>query len=89
MKMLTEHPDQLRPGRATSSLTPNAIEEIVRWSSPVIHMRRTANEDTRIGDVDIPAGDKIVMWYWSANRDEACSPTATASTCAGPTPRSR
>ena len=71
MKMLTEHPDQLRDWQGDLSLTPNAIEEIVRWGSPVIHMRRVANEDVRIGDVDIPAGDKIVMWYWSANRDEA------------------
>ena len=50
--------------------TPDAIEEIVRWASPVIHMRRTAIEDTRIGDQEIAAGDKVVMWYWSANRDE-------------------
>jgi cytochrome P450 len=57
-------------------MTPNAIEEIVRWASPVIHMRRTAVEDVRIGDVDIPAGDKIVMWYWSANRDEKTFPEA-------------
>jgi cytochrome P450 len=72
MKLLTEHPDQRRlwmddiPGR-----TPDAIEEIVRWGSPVIHMRRTATEDTRLGDTEIAAGDKVVMWYWSANRDES------------------
>ncbi len=72
MKLLTDHPDQRRlwmedvPGR-----TPDAIEEIVRWGSPVIHMRRTATADTRIGDQEIAAGDKVVMWYWSANRDES------------------
>jgi cytochrome P450 len=79
MKQLTEHPDQRRawmddlPGR-----TPDAIEEIVRWGSPVIHMRRTALEDTRVGDTDIAAGDKVVMWYWSANRDESVFPDGHA-----------
>jgi cytochrome P450 len=51
-------------------MAPNAIEELVRWASPVIHMRRTATEDTDIGDQPIAAGDKVVLWYWSANRDE-------------------
>jgi methyl-branched lipid omega-hydroxylase len=79
MKLLTEHPDQLRAWQADpAGMAPNAIEEIVRWASPVIHMRRIALEDTRIGDVDIAAGDKIVMWYWSANRDEAVFPNGHA-----------
>jgi cytochrome P450 len=72
MKLLTENPDQKRIWMEDfDARTPDAIEEIVRWGSPVIHMRRTANEDTRIGDQEIAAGDKVVMWYWSANRDEA------------------
>jgi len=68
---LTENPDQRRiltgdlPG-----VLPTAVEEIVRWASPVIHMRRTATEDARLGDQDIKAGDKVVMFYNSANRDE-------------------
>jgi cytochrome P450 len=72
MKLLTDHPDQRQiwwddfPGVAKS-----AVEEIVRCASPVIHMRRTALADTRIGDQDIAAGDKVVMWYTSASRDEA------------------
>ncbi len=79
MKMLTEHPDQLRDWQSNpTGLSPNAVEEIVRWASPVIHMRRLALEDTRIGDVDIAAGDKVVMWYWSANRDEAVFPNGHA-----------
>jgi cytochrome P450 len=79
MKMLTEHPDQLRAWQADpTGMTPNAIEEIVRWASPVIHMRRVALEDTRIGDTDIAAGDKVVMWYWSANRDESVFPDGHA-----------
>jgi methyl-branched lipid omega-hydroxylase len=72
MKLLTDHPDQRRLWQEdVAGRTPDAIEEIVRWGSPVIHMRRTANEDTRIGDQEIAAGDKVVMWYWSANRDES------------------
>lgn len=47
-----------------------AAEEIVRWASPVIYMRRRANEDTEIAGVKIAAGDKVVMFYNSANRDE-------------------
>jgi cytochrome P450 len=79
MKMLTEHPDQLRDWQADPiGMTAPAIEEIVRWASPVIHMRRIALEDTRIGDTDIAAGDKVVMWYWSANRDETVFPNGHA-----------
>lgn len=72
MQQLTQHPGQKRAWMDDlAGRTPDAIEEIVRWASPVIHMRRTALADTRIGDTDIAEGDKIVMWYWSANRDES------------------
>ncbi|MGH9270163.1 MAG: cytochrome P450 [Ilumatobacteraceae bacterium] len=71
MKLLTDHPDQRRTWQDdVAGVTPAAIEEIVRWASPVIHMRRVAMEDTRVGDQNIAAGDKVVMWYWSADRDE-------------------
>jgi len=50
--------------------TKTAVEEIVRWASPVIHFRRTATRDTEIRGVKIKEGEKIVMWYNSANRDE-------------------
>ena len=71
MKLLTDHPDQRRAWEAdVDGMTPAAIEEIVRWASPVIHMRRVVMEDTRLGDQEIAAGDKVVMWYWSADRDE-------------------
>jgi cytochrome P450 len=71
IKALTDHPDQRAiwwddfPG-----VTKTAVEEIVRWASPVIHFRRTATEDTEIRGVPIEAGQKIVLWYCSANRDE-------------------
>jgi len=56
--------------RAAPSLIPNAAAEIVRWQSPIIHMRRTATRDTDLGGKLIRKGDKVVLWYWSANRDE-------------------
>ncbi|HZR83568.1 MAG TPA: cytochrome P450 [Candidatus Binatia bacterium] len=71
MKALTDHPEQrdvwLRDFEAVS---PSAVEEIVRWASPVIHFRRTATRDVVVGGTEIRAGDKVVMWYNSANRDE-------------------
>lgn len=50
--------------------TQSAVEEIVRWASPVIYMRRTTTRDIEVSGVRIPAGDKVTMWYGSANRDE-------------------
>ena len=47
-----------------------AVEEIVRWASPVIYMRRTLTEDVELSGVKMAAGDKVTMWYCSANRDE-------------------
>ena len=68
---LQNHPDQRAAWMADPvGLGPTAVEEIVRWATPVIHFRRTAVEDTEVGGVPIAAGDKVVMWYESANRDE-------------------
>ena len=50
--------------------TKNAVEEIVRYASPVIHFRRTATRDTEIRGQKIAEGEKVVMWYNSGNRDE-------------------
>jgi cytochrome P450 len=50
--------------------TQSAVEEIVRWASPVVYMRRTTTRDVEVSGVRIPAGDKVTMWYGSANRDE-------------------
>jgi cytochrome P450 len=47
------------------------ISEVVRWQTPLSHMRRTAMVDTHIGQQEIKKGDKIVMWYYSGNRDES------------------
>lgn len=71
MYLLTAHPGQLKwlvedfDGRIDG-----AIDEIVRWASPVPYMRRTATADAAVGDLAIAAGDKVVMWYLSANHDE-------------------
>ena len=67
---LIEHPDQLARLREDFSLLPTATEEILRWSSPVMHFRRTATVDTDLRGQRIRAGDKVVTWYISANRDE-------------------
>jgi methyl-branched lipid omega-hydroxylase len=71
MKALTDFPDQRRAWWAGfDRLARDAVEEIVRWATPVIHFRRTATADTEIRGVPIAAGDKVVLWYNSANRDE-------------------
>jgi cholest-4-en-3-one 26-monooxygenase len=66
-----ERPDQLERLHADPSLLPNAVEELLRYSTPVLHFRRTATCDTVLHDTPIAAGDKVVMWYASANFDEA------------------
>jgi len=64
-------PDQLELLHQDRTLINNAAQEIIRWQSPVTHMRRTAMCDTELGGQQIAKGEKIVMWYISANRDAA------------------
>jgi cytochrome P450 len=72
LHLLTEHPDQRRIWTDDfEKVTPTAVDELVRWSSPVIQMRRTATTDTVLGGQELHDGDKVVLYYWSANRDEA------------------
>ena len=71
IKALTDFPDQRRLWWDDFEAgARNAVEEIVRWATPVIHFRRTTTADTEIRGVPIAAGDKVVYWYNSANRDE-------------------
>ncbi|HME68497.1 MAG TPA: cytochrome P450 [Myxococcota bacterium] len=70
MLALLEHPRELRRLRNDPSLLPTAVEEMLRWVTPVAHFRRTATEDTEIRGQRIAAGDRVVMFYPSANRDE-------------------
>jgi cytochrome P450 len=66
---LAQHPDQYERIRADRALIPSAVEELLRWSSPVWHFRRTATTDAEIRGVRIAAGDKVVVWFAAANRD--------------------
>jgi cholest-4-en-3-one 26-monooxygenase len=70
MVALIEHPDQLERLRKDRSLVPSAVEEMLRWASPVMHFRRTATRDLELGGQQIKEGDKVVIFYISANRDE-------------------
>ena len=73
---LFEHPEQRALLAANPDLLPSAIEEMLRWVTPVMHFRRTAQEDLEIAGQPIAAGDKVVMWYTSANRDDDQFPQA-------------
>ena len=66
---LLEHPEQLAALRAKPELVPDARDELLRWVSPVVYMRRTATEDVELHGQKFSAGDKVVMYYGSANRD--------------------
>jgi cytochrome P450 len=71
LKLLTDHPDQRELwAKDFEGVAPTAVDEIVRWSSPVIWMRRTVTGDTRLRDVDFKEGDKVLLFYNSGNRDE-------------------
>jgi cytochrome P450 len=70
MLALMEHPDQLRLLQDEPERIPVAVEEILRWATPVLHFRRTATRDVELGGQTIKTGDKVVTWYISANRDE-------------------
>lgn len=67
---LLEHPEQMAELREDPSLVPGAVEEILRWANPLHYFRRTATQDTVLGDVRVAEGDKVAMHYTSANRDE-------------------
>ena len=71
IKAFIDHPDQLDLLYSRPELVENAVEEIIRWATPVLHMRRTATRDTELAGVPIKENDKVVIWYCSANFDEA------------------
>jgi cytochrome P450 len=71
-----EHPDEKRRLMNDFSLMPSAVEEVLRWTSPVTHMARSVLEDTRIRHAEIKRGERVVMWYPSVNRDEDVFPDA-------------
>jgi cholest-4-en-3-one 26-monooxygenase len=74
MHALIEHPDQWRRLRQNPRLINTAVEEMLRWVSPVIHFRRTVTRPTEIRGVKLKEGDKVAIYYTSANRDEDVFP---------------
>ena len=68
---LNKFPDQFDKLRADPSLIPSMVSETIRWQTPLSHMARTATEDFEMGGKTIRAGDRVVMWYVSGNRDDA------------------
>jgi cytochrome P450 len=66
---LNQFPDEYRKLQANPALLETAVPEIIRWQTPVIHMRRTATRDTELAGQRIRAGDKVVLWFISGNRD--------------------
>ena len=67
---LNQNPNEYAKLRANPSLIPNMVSEIIRWQTPLSHMRRRALSDTELRGKKIKKGDKVVMWYVSGNRDE-------------------
>jgi cytochrome P450 len=70
MKALIDNPDQMQWLLDNPDKYPQAIEELLRWASPVYHFRRTATKDVELHGTTIKEGDKVVMWFASGNRDE-------------------
>ena len=68
---LNKNPDQYAKLRANPALIPAMVSETIRWQTPLAHMARTATQDFEMGGKTIKAGDRVVMWYVSGNRDEA------------------
>lgn len=71
MNNLMANPDQMRLLQQQPDLIPWAVEEFLRYASPVYHFRRTATRDVEMHGKQIAAGDKVVMWFASGNRDES------------------
>src|SRR3989442_1677526 len=74
MIALMQHPEERRRLLANPALLPTAIEEMLRWVTPVMYFRRTATHDTELRGHKIREGEKVTLWYISANRDEEIFP---------------
>lgn len=68
---LNENPEEYQKLRDSPGLIPNLVSEIIRWQTPLAHMRRTATQDAELAGKAIARNDKVILWYVSANRDEA------------------
>jgi cytochrome P450 len=81
------HPEQWAKLRADPALIGSTVPEIIRWQTPLAHMRRTALADAELGGKTIRTGDKVVMWYYSGNRDETAIDDPEAFVIDRPRPR--
>ena len=84
---LSRHPQEWDKLRANPKLIDSMVPEIIRWQTPLAHMRRTATADTELGGKTIRKGDKVVMWYLSGNRDETVIDNPEAFIIDRPRPR--
>jgi cytochrome P450 len=84
---LSENPDQYRKLRENPDLIESMVPEVIRWQTPLAHMRRTALADTELGGKKIKKGDRVVMWYVSGNRDEEVIDNPDAFIIDRPRPR--
>ena len=84
---LNKFPDEYAKLRANPDLIPKMVPEIIRYQSPVVHMRRTALCDAELNGKTIRKGDKVAMWYISGNRDDTRSRTPTVSSSTVRVPR--
>lgn len=76
IQIMSQFPEQWRMVKENPALIPAYVQEVIRWWSPVCHQRRTATRDTVLSGKRIRKGDKVVLWYKSANRDETVFPDA-------------
>jgi hypothetical protein len=67
---LNQFPEEFTKLKANPDLIPNMVSEIIRWQTPLAHMRRIATQDVEVGGQTIRKGDRVIMWYASGNRDE-------------------
>tara|TARA_R110002110_G_scaffold91264_2_gene237455 strand:- start:77223 stop:78464 length:1242 start_codon:yes stop_codon:yes gene_type:complete len=84
---LNQHPEEYDKLRANTGLIPSMVSEIIRWQTPLAHMRRTATQDTELAGQKIRKGDKVVMWYVSGNRDKTAIDNPDAFIIDRPNPR--
>ena len=78
VRFLNQNPAEYAKLKANPGLIPNMVPEIIRYQTPLAYMRRTATKDVKVGDQKIKAGDKVLMWYVSGNRDSNFIPNADA-----------
>ena len=84
---LNENPGEYAKLRANHALVESFVPEVIRWQTPLAHMRRTATQDTDLNGKRIRKGDRVVMWYVSGNRDETAIDNPNAFIIDRPNPR--